>query len=136
LRGKEITAADCIELSQARRRIIAEADRAFAAYDAILMPTVPCFAPRIADLEATDAGYFAANAMILRNPSIINFLDGCALSVPCHAPGDAPVGLMIAGLAMQDQSILNVGAAIESVLAANGRAIHYLEPVPRSTFAL
>ena len=61
--------------------------------------------------------YFAANAMILRNPSVINFLDGCALSVPCHAPGEAPVGLMIAGLAMQDQNILNIGAAIESLLA-------------------
>jgi aspartyl-tRNA(Asn)/glutamyl-tRNA(Gln) amidotransferase subunit A len=53
-------------------------------------------------------------------------LDGCALSVPCHTPGEAPVGLMIAGLAMQDQSILNVGAAIESLLAADGRATHTL----------
>jgi aspartyl-tRNA(Asn)/glutamyl-tRNA(Gln) amidotransferase subunit A len=133
LRGKEMTAADSIELGQARRRIIAEADRVLAPYNAILMPTVPCIAPRTTDVEATDAAYFAANAMILRNPSVINFLDGCALSVPCHAPGEAPVGLMIAGLAMQDQSILSIGAAIESVLAANGRAIHYLESVPRST---
>jgi aspartyl-tRNA(Asn)/glutamyl-tRNA(Gln) amidotransferase subunit A len=133
LRGKEMTAADYIELGQARRRIIDEADRALAAYDAILMPTVPCIAPRIANLEATDAAYFAANAMILRNPSVINFLDGCALSVPCHAPGEAPVGLMVAGLAMQDQNILSIGATIESVLAANSRAIHYSESVPRST---
>jgi aspartyl-tRNA(Asn)/glutamyl-tRNA(Gln) amidotransferase subunit A len=126
LRGKQMTAADYIELRQARRRIIAEADRVLAPYDAILMPTVPCIAPRIADLDATDAAYFAANAMILRNPSVINFLDGCALSVPCHALGEAPVGLMIAGLAMQDQTILSIGAAIESVLAANGRATHTL----------
>jgi len=133
LRGKEMTTADYIELGQARRRIIAEADHVLAPYDAILMPTVPCIAPRIADLEATDGAYFAANALILRNPSVINFLDGCALSVPCHAPGEAPVGLMIAGLAMQDQNILSIGAAIESVLAANGRAIHYSGPVPRST---
>jgi aspartyl-tRNA(Asn)/glutamyl-tRNA(Gln) amidotransferase subunit A len=133
LRGKEMTAADYIELLQARRRIIAEAERAFADYDAILMPTVPCVAPRIADLEATDAAYFAANAMILRNPSVINFFDGCALSVPCHALGEAPVGLMIAGLAMQDQGILNVGAAIESLLADGGRATHTLASLPRST---
>ena len=112
--------------------IIAEAERGFAPYDAILMPTVPCIAPRIADLEATDGAYFAANALILRNPSVINFLDGCALSVPCHAPGEAPVGLMIAGLAMQDLSILSIGAAIEAVLAANGRAIHYPQPVRHS----
>jgi aspartyl-tRNA(Asn)/glutamyl-tRNA(Gln) amidotransferase subunit A len=133
LRGKEMTAADYIELGQARRRIIAEADRVLAPYDAILMPTVPCIAPRIADLEATDGAYFAANALILRNPSVINFLDGCALSVPCHNPGEAPVGLMIAGLAMQDQSILSIGAAIESLLADDGRATHTLGSLPRST---
>jgi aspartyl-tRNA(Asn)/glutamyl-tRNA(Gln) amidotransferase subunit A len=133
LRGKEITRADYLELGQARRRIIAEADRVLASYDAILMPTMPCIAPCIADLEASDGAYFAANALILRNPSVINFLDGCALSVPCHVPGEAPVGLMIAGLAMQDQTILSIGAAIEPVLAGNGRAIHSLEPVPRST---
>jgi aspartyl-tRNA(Asn)/glutamyl-tRNA(Gln) amidotransferase subunit A len=132
LRGKEMTAADYIELGQARRRIIAEADRVLAPYDAILMPTVPCIAPRIADLEATDGAYFAANALILRNPSVINFLDGCALSVPCHNPGEAPVGLMIAGLAMQDQSILSIGAAIESLLADDGRATHTLGSLPRS----
>jgi aspartyl-tRNA(Asn)/glutamyl-tRNA(Gln) amidotransferase subunit A len=124
LRGKEMSAADYIELVQARRHIIADAERTFTGYDAILMPTVPCIAPRIADLEATDAAYFGANAAILRNPSVINFLDGCALSVPCHAPGEAPIGLMIAGLAMRDEHVLNVGAAIESLLAANGRAIH------------
>jgi aspartyl-tRNA(Asn)/glutamyl-tRNA(Gln) amidotransferase subunit A len=133
LRGKEMTPEDYLELGQARLRIIAEADRVLAPYDAILMPTVPCIAPRIADLEATDGAYFAANALILRNPSVINFLDGCALSVPCHAPGEAPVGLMIAGLAMEDQSILSIGAAIESLLADNGRAVHTLGSMPHST---
>jgi aspartyl-tRNA(Asn)/glutamyl-tRNA(Gln) amidotransferase subunit A len=134
LRGKEITAADYAELTHARREIIAEAARTFAAYDAILMPAVPCMAPRIADLESTDAAYFAANALILRNPSVINFLDGCALSVPCHFPGEPPAGLMIAGLAMQDQNILNIGAAIESLLAADGRATHTLR-APSTTVA-
>jgi len=94
--------------------------------DAILMPTVPRIAPRIADLEADDAVYFEANAAMLRNPSVVSFLDGCALSIPCHIPGEAPVGLMVAGLAMQDMRILSIGAAIESALAAEGRAIHGL----------
>jgi len=34
---------------------------------------------------------------MLRNPAIVNLFDGCALSVPCHVPGTAPVGMMIAG---------------------------------------
>ncbi len=133
LRGKEMSAADYIDLLQARHQIVAEAGRAFAGYDAILMPTVPRIAPRIADLLASDAAYFEANAAMLRNASVINFLDGCALSVPCHRAEEAPVGLMIAGLAMQDENVLSVGAAIESALAANGHAMHGLHFKARST---
>jgi aspartyl-tRNA(Asn)/glutamyl-tRNA(Gln) amidotransferase subunit A len=126
LRGKEITAADHNDLLETRRHIIADAARSFAGFDAILMPAVPRIAPRIADLEADDAVYFEANAAMLRNPSVVNFLDGCALSIPCHIPGEAPVGLMVAGLAMHDMRILSIGAAIEAALAAEGRAIHGL----------
>jgi aspartyl-tRNA(Asn)/glutamyl-tRNA(Gln) amidotransferase subunit A len=133
LRGKEMTAADLIDLLQARQEIVAGAVVTFAGYDAILMPTVPRIAGRIADLEADDAVYFEANAAMLRNPSVINFLDGCALSIPCHIPGEAPVGLTIAGLAMQDARVLSIGAAIESALAAEGRAVHGLHARARST---
>ncbi len=56
------------------------------------MPTTPIVAPAVADLQASDDAYYAANGLILRNPTLINFLDGCALSLPCHAAGTAPVG--------------------------------------------
>ncbi len=126
LRGSEQSAADYIEVLHARQQIIADAGLTFAEYDAILLPTVPRIAPPIAELEASDQAYFDANAAMLRNASIFNFLDGCALSVPCHLPGEAPVGLMIAGLAGQDKKILRIGSAIESALAAAGRAVHGL----------
>ena len=53
LRGKEMSAADYIDLVQARRQIIADAARTFAGYDAILMPTVPALprASRISKLR-------------------------------------------------------------------------------------
>ena len=98
LKGKEMPAADYLDLQQRRREIIAEARMAFAAFDVLVLPAVSRIAPRIADLEASEAAYFEANTGILRNPSIFNFLDGCALSIPCHLPGDPPVGLMVAGL--------------------------------------
>ena len=75
-------------------------------------------APRIADLQASDAAYFAANGLILRNPTLINFLDGCALSLPCHADGEAPVGLMLAGAGGADAKVLALGQAVERALAA------------------
>jgi aspartyl-tRNA(Asn)/glutamyl-tRNA(Gln) amidotransferase subunit A len=124
LRGKEMTAADYIDLLEARRRIITEASAAFRGFDALLLPTVPRIAPLIAELEASDDAYFSANAAMLRNPSVFNFLNGCALSIPCHMPGEAPVGLMIAALSMQDHTLLGVGAAIESALRSAGRAVH------------
>lgn len=126
MRGSQQSAADYIDLLQARQQIMADAARTFAEYDAILLPTLPCIAPPIAELVADNQAYLDANAAMLRNPSIFNFLDGCALSVPCHLPGEAPVGLMIAGLAGQDKKILSIGAAIELALAAAGRAVHSL----------
>lgn len=116
MRGKEIDCADYIELHAERRRWSAAVVARLRGYDALLMPTVPVVAPTIASLEASDDTYFAANALILRNPGLVNFMNGCALSLPCHARGDAPVGLMIAGPAYTDKRVLNVGRSIEALL--------------------
>ncbi|MFT3778702.1 MAG: amidase [Ottowia sp.] len=109
-------AADYIELLAARRRWIAQVEARIAGFDALVMPTVPVVAPPIAELQASDDAYFAANGLILRNPTLINFLDGCALSLPCHAEGEAPVGLMLAGCALSDARILALGEAVEAAL--------------------
>lgn len=86
-------------------------------FDALLMPTTPLVAPTIAKLAEDDETYFHVNGSALRNPSVINFLDGCALSLPCQQPGEAPVGLMVAGLPMHDQALLGWALAIERCLA-------------------
>ncbi len=114
MRGKEMSAADYIDLQRRRREIISAAEQAFAAFDVVVLPTVSRIAPRIADLEASEAAYFEANTAILRNPSVFNFLDACALSIPCHLPGDPPVGLMVAALGGHDSRVLRAGLAIEA----------------------
>lgn len=115
--GERMGAADYIDLLAARRRWIAQVQARIAGFDALVLPTLPTAAPRIADLQASDAAFFAANGLILRNPSLINFLDGCALSLPCHAPGEAPVGLMLAAAGGRDADILALGQGVERVLA-------------------
>lgn len=115
LRGKSQTAADYIELEQTRQVWIAQMENLLAPYDALLMPTTPLLPPTIAELSDEDA-YFRANGLILRNPAIVNFLNGCALSIPCHASGSAPVGLMVAAPAYHDAQLLNVGHTIEHLL--------------------
>ncbi|MEZ2722095.1 amidase [Paenalcaligenes hominis] len=115
LRGKSQTAADYIELEQTRQVWIAQMESLLAPYDAMLMPTAPLLPPTIDELNDEDA-YFRANGLILRNPAIVNFLNGCALSIPCHASGTAPVGLMVAAPAYHDAQLLNVGHTIEHLL--------------------
>ncbi len=117
-RGAAISAADYIDLLDARTRLQAAARERLHGLDAWLMPTVPLLAPRLADVAADDERFFAANARALRNPSAINFLDGCALSLPCGTPGALPVGLSIAGLHGSDARVLQVGRAVEACLRA------------------
>ena len=90
-------------------------------YDAMLSPTVPMVAPALAPLVASDPRFFAINAMLLRNPSLVNFLDGCALSLPCQAPGQMPVGLMVWGGPLADDAVLGVSLTVEATLAAHRR---------------
>jgi aspartyl-tRNA(Asn)/glutamyl-tRNA(Gln) amidotransferase subunit A len=118
-RGKAMSAADYITLLDDRRRWIAGVQQrlADAGCVAFLMPTVPVVAPPIGPLRDSDELYTSTNLLVLRNPTLINFVDGCALSLPCHKPGDAPVGLMIGGLHGQDEQILTLGAAVEAVLS-------------------
>src|SRR5262245_58532493 len=119
-RGAAITVADYAALKQERTRIIARAPEYFGPYDALLAPTVSMTAPPIGALERDDDLYARTNYAILRNPSIVNFLDGCALSVPCHQLGEAPVGLMLIGLGGQDRRVLQAGLAVEAALATRG----------------
>jgi aspartyl-tRNA(Asn)/glutamyl-tRNA(Gln) amidotransferase subunit A len=114
--GAKMGAADLLALQAARQRWIGEVASAMAGVDALLMPTVPIVAPAIAPLEQDEAAYFRANGLMLRNPTLINFLDGCALSLPCQEPGSAPVGLMLAGTGGSDARILSLGLAVEQAL--------------------
>src|SRR3546814_8509061 len=103
-----MSAADYLDLLDAREAWVAAVEHRIAGYDALLLPTVPVAAPTVAELSASDEAYYAANGLILRNPTLINFLDGCAASVPCHQAGSAPAGLMMAGANGTDRRILSI----------------------------
>jgi aspartyl-tRNA(Asn)/glutamyl-tRNA(Gln) amidotransferase subunit A len=115
--GTTLTGADFVELLQLRAAFMQEIEAVAAPYDAIVMPAVPCVAPTIAETEASEEAYFRWNFRIMRNNGLINFLDGCAVTLPCHEPGAAPVGFMVCGTAMSDRRILAVAAAIERALS-------------------
>jgi len=114
--GKEIGAADYVDLTRLRAAYMREVEALAAPYDAMLMPTTPTIAPPIAEVDKSDEDYFRWNFRILRNVGVVNFLDGCAVTLPCHAPGSAPVGLSVFGAALSDARVLAAAAAIEGVL--------------------
>ncbi len=119
-RGEAMSAADYIGLLHARRDWTARVQAALQGFDAAVSPTVPMVAPALAPLLADDEAFFAVNARLLRNPAVVNFLDGSALSLPCHVAGELPMGLMVWGPAFSDDAVLGVSLAIERRLAAQG----------------
>jgi len=114
--GEGRSAADYIDLLAARGRFVRDARTRLARFDAWLMPTVAVVPPLIADLEHDDEAFFATNAKVLRNPAVVNFMDGCALTLPCHSEGELPVGLSICGPALADAAVLAIARSVEALL--------------------
>ncbi|MES2496017.1 MAG: amidase [Pseudomonadota bacterium] len=112
--GGAMSAGGYVRLLARRRAFIDAIATQIAGLDALLWPTVPFIAPTIASLS-DDAAYHVANAQALRNSTVANLLDGCAISIPC--PGDGPpVGLTLAALHGRDDHLLSVATSVQSLL--------------------
>lgn len=114
--GREQSAADYLDLVRARADMQRRVDAHLVEFDAVLLPTTPIIAPLIRDLE-TDEAYVRTNGQALRNTAITNFLDRCAISIPCHESGTAPVGLMLMGPHGDDRRLLALAAAVEALVS-------------------
>jgi aspartyl-tRNA(Asn)/glutamyl-tRNA(Gln) amidotransferase subunit A len=115
LRGEGISAADYIDLVDARKSFIARTEQRIAPYDALVMPTTANTPPKIADL-ADDKAFAKENLRALRNCTLINTLDGCAISLPAHREGEVPVGLMLAAAGGSDRRIFELAAGMENII--------------------
>jgi aspartyl-tRNA(Asn)/glutamyl-tRNA(Gln) amidotransferase subunit A len=115
-RGRDQDATHYIELIRGRADLIRRVAAVSGHYDALIMPTVPIVAPPLALLEAEEQ-FRAVNVLVLRNTTIANMLDRCAISIPCHRGGDAPVGLMLVGEHGADRRLLVIAAAVEQVVS-------------------
>jgi aspartyl-tRNA(Asn)/glutamyl-tRNA(Gln) amidotransferase subunit A len=115
-RGAEQSAADYLDVLAARRDLNRRADAATRPFDAVVMPTCPIVAPRLSEI-ARDEDFARLNILILRNTTVGNFLDRCAISLPCHEPGAPPVGLMLMGARGHDRRLLALAASVEAALS-------------------
>lgn len=118
--GAAMKAFEYIDLFRARDAAMASLSESLRGFHAVLSPTVPLVAPPFAQVAPgaeRDDEFFRVNALLLRNTSIVNMADGCAISIPCHAPDELPVGLMIWHGALHDAAVLNIALQAEATLA-------------------
>lgn len=115
MRGEAQSAADYIDLLNERRSLITRVNARIAPYDALVLPTTANTPPKIADL-VDDKAFTKENLRALRNCTLINMIDGCAISLPAHREGDVPVGLMLAGAGGSDRRIFELAAGMEAVI--------------------
>jgi aspartyl-tRNA(Asn)/glutamyl-tRNA(Gln) amidotransferase subunit A len=114
-RGHEQSASDYVALTRTRAQLIAAFNQRMRDHDVLAYPTVPIVPPPISAFDA-DADFTRLNLLILRNPSVINMLDGCAISVPMARPPAAPAGLMLAAPGGHDRELLAAAAGVEATL--------------------
>ena len=118
-RGAGMKASEYIDLQHGRAQWIRHMNETLTGLDAMLAPTVPITAPSRASVAPgaeRDEEFFRINGLLLRNPSAINFLDGCAISLPCHTADEMPVGLMLWHGAMHDTTVLQLALLVEQAL--------------------
>ncbi|MCP8894467.1 amidase [Shinella daejeonensis] len=115
-RAREQSAADYIDMLHMRRAYIEAVNRVISPYDALAMPTVPMIAPTIASLENDTDLFVKTNLTLLRNPSLINLMDGCSISLPIQRDGEAPVGLMLSAAGGRDAALFANARAVEAAL--------------------
>jgi aspartyl-tRNA(Asn)/glutamyl-tRNA(Gln) amidotransferase subunit A len=118
MRGKEMSAADYIDLLHARADLQRRVSAVTQNYDAVVMPTCAIAAPTL-DEVSTPEGFTRKNLLLLRNTTIGNFLDRCAISLPCHAAGELPVGFSLMAEAMADKRLLALARSVAPAVAVH-----------------
>jgi aspartyl-tRNA(Asn)/glutamyl-tRNA(Gln) amidotransferase subunit A len=93
----------------ARAELVARFEQVMAGFDAAVAPTLMLLPPRIAEVEAA---FDRLNAAMLRNTSLVNLTDGCAIALP--TPGLEPGWsmTMLVGRKGDDAGLLAAAARI------------------------
>jgi aspartyl-tRNA(Asn)/glutamyl-tRNA(Gln) amidotransferase subunit A len=114
--GSMVSAADYIALVRSRAGLVRAMDARLSDLDALILPTSPIAPPTITEVSMAE-GFATNNALVLRNPAIVNFFDLCAISLPLPRAGGLPVGLMLVARNGQDRKLFRMAAAVEQLFA-------------------
>ena len=109
--AETLTQAQIDDAYAARAEIAARFDAEMDGFGALLAPTLLALPPTIAEVEAD---FDRLNAAMLRNTSLVNLADGCALAMP--TPGLSPPWsmTMLVGRKGQDAGLLAVAKGLSA----------------------
>ncbi|WP_274427035.1 amidase family protein [Chelativorans sp. YIM 93263] len=111
--AQTFTAGDEKKARAKRARAVLEFAEQAKNFDVFAVPTLPVVAPLTADVEAD---FDRLNGLMLRNPSAINFLDGCAATIPMQGDETLATGLMLFADAGRDWQVLDAARRAERIL--------------------
>jgi aspartyl-tRNA(Asn)/glutamyl-tRNA(Gln) amidotransferase subunit A len=114
LLGRDMVAADYIDVVRAWTRLREEALTQWDTLDALLVPTTAAAALPLSRVDGDLETYMTHNVKYLRNTAVGNILDWCGLSVPCGFTDQGlPIGLMIYGRPFAEATVLRIGQAYQ-----------------------
>jgi len=117
--GSQVSGAEYYDVLRTREDLMVRSAKVTRNFDAIAMPTIPVTAPPIAQFQGSDEALRDPFIIVIRNASIANLLGRCALTVPCHEDGEAPVGFMLMGETMHDHRLMAIGLSVDALLNPN-----------------
>jgi aspartyl-tRNA(Asn)/glutamyl-tRNA(Gln) amidotransferase subunit A len=114
IQGKTISACDYLTTTQAWERLRQQVQQTLRDVDALLVPTTMIPAQPVAEVDVNMDVYTERNLAYLRNTSIGNILNLCAVSLPCGFTREGlPIGLMIYGKPGAEATVLRIAYAFE-----------------------
>ncbi len=117
--GRYVLAEDYARALVGRRVLRAEVDDVLAAYDALVLPTLPIPAPRLGESFATlSSRTEAVRSLMLRQTQLFNLTGHPAFSLPCGTTAlGLPCGMQIVGKRHHTRALIQVALACERELA-------------------
>lgn len=123
--GRQLSASDYFALLRQWAALRARVVRTLSDVDALLVPTTMIPARPIAEIDASPEAYAHHNLKYLRNTSLGNVLNLCAVSLPCGFTSEnLPISLMIYAKPFQEDVALRVAWAYEQDTRWHARHPH------------
>ena len=130
-RMENISASDYDHRLQRLTMLAKEVEQVLSDVDVLVGPTVPISPPTIREVSEPHL-YRQLNMIALRNTSIVNLLNLCAITIPAGLDSTGfPVGLQFIGRKGEDKTLLAAALAVERTL---GSANEQLGKAPLVTY--